>query len=358
MNNIRQFSSKEDIQEQACLWISRLDRELSEDEKKQLDAWLAESPNHRKALMEAASLWDDMSVLNELSGLFPRHQNKTETRAHNRNNRREGIVTQARMSVAAAFLVMAIAVGVVIDRVWLEEPNVVAHMSEKIETGIGEQRNLVLSDGSTLLLNTNSRVTVDFSDEVRNIVLLKGEAHFEVAHDTTRPFTVTAGNNTVTAVGTAFNMQYVDDNAFELVVTDGKVLVKDRFSAFSSNQSLFSKAPVEGEGLLMFAGEKATVKGDVDARESLSQNDIDDDLAWQQGMIVFKGERLEAVLAEIGRYTQVHFQISDESLKSRRVAGYFKVGDIDGLLAALKNSFNIEYEKVSDTSIQLSVSRS
>jgi len=82
MNNIRQFSSKEDIQEQACLWVSRLDRELSEDEKAQLDEWLAESPNHRKALMEAASLWDDMSVLNELSGLFPRHQNKTES--HNR----------------------------------------------------------------------------------------------------------------------------------------------------------------------------------------------------------------------------------------------------------------------------------
>ena len=192
-------------------------------------------------------MWDDMSVLNELSGLFPRHQNKTES--HNRQKRRVGIVTQARMSVAAAFLVMTIAVAVVVDRIWLEAPDVVAHMSEKIETGIGEQRNLVLSDGSTLLLNTNSRVTVDFSDDVRNIVLLKGEAHFEVAHDTTRPFTVTAGNNTVTAVGTAFNMQYVDDNAFELVVTDGKVLVKDRFSAFSSNQSLFSKAPVEGEGL-------------------------------------------------------------------------------------------------------------
>ncbi|MDO6567131.1 FecR domain-containing protein [Alteromonas sp. 1_MG-2023] len=357
MNNIRQFSSKEDIQEQACLWISRLDRELSDDEKAQLDVWLAESPNHRKALMEAASLWDDMSVLNELSGLFPHYQNKTETKAHNRNKRRVGIVTQTRMSVAAAFLVMAIAIGVVVDRVWLEEPDVVAHVAEKIETGIGEQKNLVLSDGSTLLLNTNSRVTVDFSDKVRNIVLLKGEAHFEVAHDTTRPFTVTAGNNTVTAVGTAFNMQYVDDNAFELVVTDGKVLVKDRFSAFSGNQSLFSKAPVAGEGQLMFAGEKATIKGDVDARESLSQDDIDDDLAWQQGMIVFKGERLEAVLAEIGRYTQVHFQISDESLKSRRVAGYFKVGDIDGLLAALKNSFNIDYEKVSDTSIQLSVAR-
>merc|ERR1712098_585776 len=112
-----------------------------------------------------------------------------------------------------------------------------------------------------------------------------------------------------------------DDNAFELVVTDGKVLVKDRFKASSSNESLFTKRPVAEEGLLMFAGEKATVQGKVEARESMSQNDIDDDLAWQQGMIVFKGEPLEAVLAEIGRYTPVRFNISDESLRKRRVAG-------------------------------------
>jgi len=351
MNNIRQFSSKDDIQEQACLWISRLDRGLSDDEKAQLNDWLNERNSHRKALMEAASLWDDMSVLNELSGLFPRHQNKADLKAHKR------VVTQARFSVAAAFLVMAIAVGIVVERVWLEDAPMVASVTEKLETGIGEQRNIVLADGSKLLLNTNSRITVDFSDRVRNIVLLKGEAHFIVAHDTSRPFTVTAGNNTVTAVGTAFNMQYVDDNAFELVVTDGKVLVKDRFTVSSANQSLFTKTPVDGEGLLMFAGEKATVKGDVEARESLSQTDIDDDLAWQQGMIVFKGEPLVAVLAEIGRYTKVHFLISDDALRHRRVAGYFKVGDIDGLLGALKNSFNIEYERVTDTSIQLYLSQ-
>ena len=176
-----------------------------------------------------------------------------------------------------------------------------------------------------------------------------------MAHDTSRPFSVTAGNNTVTAVGTAFNMQYVNDNAFELVVTDGKVLVKDRFRDSSSAESLFGKKPVTEEGLLMFAGEKATVQGKVEARENMSKNDIDDDLAWQQGMIVFKGEPLEAVLAEIGRYTPVRFNITDERLRKRRVAGYFKVGDIDGLLAALKSSFNINYEKITDTSIQLSV---
>ena len=351
MNNIRQFSSKENIQEQACLWVSRLDRGLKSDEKVELDTWLAESNAHRQALLDAASLWDDMSVLNELSGLFPQPTARHTTK-------KRALPKNAVWGIAATFLVMAIAIGVIVQRTWLNSTPEFAAVSQKVQTGVGEQKNVTLSDGSLLHLNTNSLVTVDFTSSARNIVLLKGEAHFEVAHDKTRPFSVTAGNNTVTAVGTAFNMQYVDDNAFELVVTDGKVLVKDRFKASSSNESLFGKRPVTEEGLLMFAGEKATVLGKVEARESMSQDEIDDDLAWQQGMIVFKGEPLESVLLEIGRYTPVRFHISDNSLRKRRVAGYFKVGDIDGLLSALESSFNITYEKVTETSIELKLAKS
>lgn len=351
MNNIRQFSSKEDIKEQACLWVSRLDRGLKSDEKVELATWLAESNAHRQALLDAASLWDDMSVLNELSGLFPQPTARHTTK-------KRALPKNAVWGIAATFLVMAIAIGVIVQRTWLNSTPEFAAVSQKVQTGVGEQKNVTLSDGSQLHLNTNSLVTVDFTSSARNIVLLKGEAHFEVAHDKTRPFSVTAGNNTVTAVGTAFNMQYVDDNAFELVVTDGKVLVKDRFKASSSNESLFGKRPVTEEGLLMFAGEKATVLGKVETRESMSQDEIDDDLAWQQGMIVFKGEPLESVLLEIGRYTPVRFHISDNSLRKRRVAGYFKVGDIDGLLSALESSFNITYEKVTETSIELKLAKS
>lgn len=348
MSNIRQFSSREDIQEQACLWISRLDRGLRDSEKAELDAWLAESNAHREALIEYANLWDNMSALNELSGLFPRKQVKQES------GRVKRLVNQARWSVAAGFLLMAVGAGLIVERTWFSAPVEVANSTQKVVTGVGEQKSLTLADGSVVHLNTNSVVTVALSDTVREIVLLKGEAHFTVAHDKTRPFTVTAGNNTVTAVGTAFNMQYVNDNAFELVVTDGRVLVKDRFAVTRSSKSLFSSEPVTGEGLLMFSGEKATIRGDVEDKENLTQNDIDDDLAWQKGMIVFKGEPLEQALAEIGRYTQLRFSISDEGLKQRRVAGYFKVGDIDGLLNALKNSFNIEHKKLNETTIALS----
>jgi transmembrane sensor len=69
--------------------------------------------------------------------------------------------------------------------------------------------------------------------------------------------------------------------------------------------------------------------------------------------VVFEGEPLESALTEISRYVAVHFNYDDEKLKEQRVAGYFKAGDLDGLLAALNNNFNIQYRKVDDNTILL-----
>lgn len=75
-------------------------------------------------------------------------------------------------------------------------------------------------------------------------------------------------------------------------------------------------------------------------------------------MIVFKGELLEVVLVEIGCYIFVCFNILDESLCKWCVVGYFKVGDIDGLLFVFKSSFNINYEKVIEISIEFKLVKS
>ncbi len=348
MSNIQQFSSKDDLQEQACCWISRLDRGLSEPERNALEGWVSASQSHRHALLEAASLWDDMSVLNELSGLFPQSKIKQDS------SRVKRLVNQARWSVAAGFLLAVVGVGLIVNNVFIQHDVNVVQAVQQLRTGVGEQKNVALSDGSVVHLNTNTMLSVTFTADKRDIVLVRGEAHFKVAHDTQRPFTVTAGDNRVTAVGTAFNMQYVDDHAFELVVTEGKVVVKDRFSPYASGDALFSATAQHKDDALMVAGEKARVKGNIEARQNLTDTDINDDLAWQQGMIVFKGEPLESVLSEIGRYTSVRFSIQEPSLKQRRVAGYFRVGDIDGLLGALKNSFNIEHHRLGNDSIVLS----
>jgi transmembrane sensor len=86
----------------------------------------------------------------------------------------------------------------------------------------------------------------------------------------------------------------------------------------------------------------------------LSNEQVQSDLAWQQGMLVFHGEPLSEALKEISRYTSINFTLADDQVKQRRVAGYFKAGDIQGLLFALKNNFNITYSKRDDQTIVLS----
>ena len=163
MNNIRQFSSKEDIQEQACLWISRLDRGLHDEEKVTLDEWLGESNAHRQALLDAANLWDDMSVLNELSGLFPQPR---------RTSKKESTSNRVMWSLAATFFVAAVALSVIVQRTWFDSAPQYASVSEKVQTTVGEQKNVTLADGSKLHLNTNSIVTVDFSSNATDFIII------------------------------------------------------------------------------------------------------------------------------------------------------------------------------------------
>lgn len=350
MSNVSKFTSKDEIHEEACLWISRIDRGLSSDETESLSNWLNANPSHRRILFEVAQLWDDLSVLNELKGLFPdRNQDKGETR------KAKSILRQARWSVAAGFILMVAAAAMMVDSYWLNQSDSGYQLVQRVGTAIGEQKTLTLNDGSVVHMNTNSAIHIKFDEEKRVIDLLKGEAHFTVAHDANRPFTVTAGINTVTAIGTAFNMQYTNDEAFELVVTEGRVLVQDKQTAISREEiaDVIKAGTTRADLKLLAAGEKANVDGILSNLKNLDDDAMEQDLAWQQGMIVFKGEPLETALQEIERYTAVSFEIDGEALKQKRVAGYFKVGDISGLLSALKNSFHIEHKRLDPMTIQL-----
>ena len=347
MNNIKEFSSKQDIQQQACEWISRFDRGLSEIEESRFSDWVNISQTHRQCLFDIAQTWDELSVLNELSTLFPlrnNHVHKKNIFAHRKN-----------FGIAASLAIVFVSC-----LVWLVNSQLLSSITDSsllvlsAETSVGEQRVLSLTDGSFIHLNTDSSVLVDFSDKRRYVHLLRGEAHFEVAHDEMRPFIVKAVNNTVTAVGTAFNIQITSAKKFELLVTDGKVLVNNKQvnNHISTNTEL--SHPPEGLGELMIAGQKAVISQQSIQQLTLSNKQVQSDLAWQQGMLVFHGEPLAEALKEISRYTSINFTLADEQVKQRRVAGYFKAGDIQGLLFALENNFNIIYSKRDDQTIVLS----
>jgi transmembrane sensor len=195
-----------------------------------------------------------------------------------------------------------------------------------------------------MVLNTHTTVIVRYSTAARDVYLQQGEASFTVARDVQRPFNVHAGNRVLQAVGTAFNVRIVSDTQVELTVTEGKVRVLPRLTPL--NGARLPSGQGQAHQTLMAttvaAREMAIVEPASEEVRPVASSEIDRRLAWQHGMLIFRGEPLETVLAEMDRYTHTEFVLLDEQLRHVRVGGYFRAGDIDGLLIALRENFQID----------------
>lgn len=350
MGKVHSFASKDAIREEACLWVSRIDRGLTHDEKAQLRLWASTSTTHANELKLAAEFWDETSVLQELSSLFPLQSADTETK------------NTWPLAMAVACSTVFIALILTFRPAPTQDVETTAVNQSKAPTyyttNIGENRSFTLPDGSVAHLNTDSKVSIDFTAKARRLNLLKGEAHFDVAHDASRPFSVEADTLNITAIGTAFNIALGGEDV-ELLVTDGKVLITEQDVVLSSSDIELLKKPATGnERLIMSSGEKASlsinsVKHIEFEKEDISLAEVQKELAWQQGMLVFQGEHLADVLEEIKRYNDISFELSDQSLSNLQVAGYFKAGDIEGLISTLESNFNIQHERTEPKRIRL-----
>ena len=197
MSNILKFPGSSRSQEEAGIWLARLDGgPLSDEEARAFHDWLTADIEHRDALIELAGLWDDMDILSELSDLFP-----LAPKSEPDTGRAASFLTSPALAVfAAAAVVLAIAL-VVIHKPVLDfgRDQTAAQKEVVYQTAVGEQKGVSLPDGSIMKLNTDSLVSVSFSSRHRNLHLIKGEAMFKVAHDRSRPFIVHAGGGVVRA---------------------------------------------------------------------------------------------------------------------------------------------------------------
>ncbi len=347
----RQAEPAERQLEQACAWIARLDRQLSDDEQQALQQWLQQDPAHQQALLEVASLWDKMDNLSRLADLFPVSANPP--------HRSSGSWRQFAAAAAVAGLLLL--AGWSWQTGWLAWPqpqsmNNLLVQQQSYQTQIGESRIVALPDGSQLLLNTNSFAMVRFSDKARIIELQRGEINIEVAHDAQRPLSVVAAGKVIQAVGTVFNVQ-VKAAQVELIVTEGKVLVETAAVHDLPQAEPMLARRLSAKALAITSGER--VELDASGRrperiEKMAAPDIAASLSWRSGKLIFRGETLAEAIAEISRYTDVKFTLADdEALKNIQVAGMFKTGDIDGLLAVFAHNFNIRHQKLADNTILL-----
>ncbi len=341
MSKIVDFPDNEAVYDQASEWIAAIDRGLSDEEKSELKAWLSGSSHRRQVLFHMADLWDKMDSLSRLAELFDVREPVQERQA-----RRPKFYY-----AAAASILLVVFAGVF--GLSLSNQSAEQQVDGVYETAVGEHSTVNLPDGSQMILNTNSRISVNYSDEHRLFLLERGEVHIDVAHDKTRPLSVMAGDKVVQAVGTAFNVQIFNDQEVELIVTEGKVRVAERENPGPSVEEESAKRLPE-TALAVSQGEKIILGSKKQAVAKIEDAEMVANLSWRQGNLVFRGETLEEALEEISRYTSVNFEIVDEDIRHERIAGLFKAGDVAGLLTALNQNFNIDNTRLENNTIRLS----
>lgn len=211
-------------------------------------------------------------------------------------------------------------------------------MAETYSTRIGEISSLRLDDGTLVRLNTDSKMRVRFSGGLRRVDLLRGQAYFEVAHDTARPFVVAAGLAQVRAVGTQFDVRRAGQQV-RVVLAQGRVAVTEP----QVGKDRWTLAP--GQGLTLGGATSAPrpVAIDVDAATS-----------WRTGTLTFHGATLAETVEELNRYSKTKIVLEASAPRDQSVNGAFQAGDTAEFISAATLLFGLKATPLDNGDIALS----
>lgn len=320
----------DNITAQAAEWFHRM-REpgLSDEERARFDQWIAESPVHVREYLGAAELWGTFQAAKGWSS-----QSREELLAQARapgnvvsfpsqatsNDSGSSATPRRKFIRIAAAATVLLALGIM-SATWMHDTWL---RDETLSTARGEQRSMVLSDGSVIQLNTLTRIRVHFNDNARRIDLSQGEAFFRVAHDTHRPFEVVTPFGTVRAVGTEFNV-YNRAQDMRVAVVEGKVQVL----APGSRSTRIQPTLVTAQQSVELSSGSAQPK-------HLPASEMKLATAWMQRRLAFENERLETVVAEFNRYNRVAMRIDDAELAMLEINGVFNADDPHALIGYLQ----------------------
>jgi transmembrane sensor len=209
---------------------------------------------------------------------------------------------------------------------WLELPPSASRPAQNIiATRVGETRTVTLSDGSRIVLDMGSRLSVAFTTAARDIDLLQGQAHFEVAQDVRRPFRVRTKSAEVVAVGTMFDVAALPART-TVTLIEGRVNVR----AISGDPRIEALTPGEQVGI--------DSEGQLLVRKEVK---LDNVTAWQRGNLVIDDAPLPEALATMNRYSMTRIVVRGEALQSRRISGVFRIGDVETEVLVLQRYFGL-----------------
>jgi len=290
---------------EASAWVARLHGPNRDPAAERgFKAWLAADPAHSLAFDAVTEVWEGLPAV---MGSAPRPR-------------------QRRLAPVAAALLLTLASGIG-AAAWLTRDPVYV-------TAPGEQKSIVLQDGSRVTLNTGTRLVIDYRRDARRLRLERGEALFQVAKNPQRPFIVDAGAERVRALGTVFMVRR-DPAAVAVTLVEGHVSV--------------TGDPRRIAPTVLSPGQRLTLAAAT--APSLDRPRLEAVTAWRHGEVVFNDATLGQAVAELNRYGGARLVIRDPRLAGLRVSGVFATNDAEEFASAVAALHGLEVRHEDDAII-------
>lgn len=222
-------------------------------------------------------------------------------------------------------------------------------------TRLGEQRLVRLEDHSRIALNSDTQIRVTCCESERRVWLERGEAYFEVTHDTARPFVVVAGDRQVTALGTAFIVRH-EAARTAVTLVEGKVAVSGpgsidgastaaarenvkRGASARDKRNAEARTGVAGGAIVLSPGQRLTFTGG--ATPQLDEPRIEAVTAWRRGEVMLDRTTLADAVIEMNRYDERMVVIDDASVAALRISGIYHAGDSEGFAETVAKLYGL-----------------
>ncbi|HEU5079749.1 MAG TPA: FecR domain-containing protein [Opitutaceae bacterium] len=304
-------------EEQASLWAARLEGEdFSAADRRALEAWLAEAPEHRALLSEYCQFSADLEeTLPALVAAGSIEMPALAAAGHSRRWWKSPWKIGAGLALGAAAASLAFAL-------WFAQPH---NQHKTVATSVAQRQSLTLDDGTRIELNAQTSLLVENTRAERRVRLADGEIFLTVSKDKSRPFFVETPNGSVRVTGTVFDVRSEGNAALSVTVVEGSVQVRP--GEFSTGRA---SSPVS-----LTAGDQLSASAHGVEVTNLPASAVEDQLAWRQGQVVFDGVPLREALARFAHYHGRGITAAPGAAELK-VGGRFSLDDIDGFFSALE----------------------
>jgi transmembrane sensor len=310
------------VEEAAAAWDARLrGAKATFRDRRAFHAWLQQDADHQIAhdrLQAALATLRAHAELPELSAL------RDEARNSVQESRRRRVASFVAVCAAAALLLV---LGIVART----EPGaeIVARLQGDTiyATSPDERTRVTLADGSVVTLDSGTRLSARLGKSRRDVTLLAGRALFQVAKDRHRPFVVKAGDRTITALGTVFDVR-LSSSELRVTLAEGSVAVRPVHPSRGSTQQILEPHQQLVEGVGTASAELRTI-------------DTDRALSWADGQVFFEDEPLASAIDEMNQYSRMKIVV-DPAVAGLRINGMFRTSNQAGFLDALQIALPVE----------------